>query len=73
MATTPASKLSMAARAASTLVAFESFTNRTPATSVTGSITCASPANPRNAAVIGPDGTPATAPIAHAATASASM
>ena len=47
--TSPSPKLSMARRAASMFVAFESFTNCTPAMSVTGSSACSSPVNPSTA------------------------
>src|SRR6186713_1733507 len=52
MATTPDSKLSIERLAASTLVALESFTNRTPPLEATGSITCSRPRNPRSALVM---------------------
>ena len=52
MTTTPRSKLSIARRAASMLVAFESLTNRTPPTSATGSSACSRPVNPSTARVI---------------------
>ena len=42
-------KLSIERAAASTLVAFESLTKRTPSTVATGSITCSSPLNPSSA------------------------
>ena len=52
IATSPPSKLSIARRAASMLVAFESLTNRTPPTSPTGSSACSRPVNPSTARVI---------------------
>ena len=72
MTTRPSPKLSMARRAASMLVAFESFTNCTPAMSVTGSSACSSPVNPSTAAVIAAGCTPAMWATAEAAITSTS-
>ena len=72
MTTSPSPKLSMARRAASMLVAFESFTNCTPAMSATGSSACSSPVNPSTAAVMAAGLTPAMCATAVAAITSTS-
>jgi len=67
IATNPASKLSMARRAASTFVALESFTNRTPPIVVTGSNACSRPLNDSTAVVIASALMPASLATAAAA------
>ena len=61
------SKLSIERSADSTLVAFESLTNRTPPTSATSSIACSRPWNASTAAVIAAGAAPAIAPTVAAA------
>ena len=62
IATRSRSKLSIDRSADSTLVAFESLTNRTPPTSATSSIACSRPRNDSTAAVIAAGAAPASAP-----------
>ena len=71
--TSPRSKLSIARRAASMLVAFESLTNRTPPISPTGSSACSRPREPFDRARHRrPASTPASDATAAAASTSAS-
>ena len=69
--TSPRSKLSIARCAASTFVAFESLTNRTPSTTATGSSACSRPVNDSTARTIASCDTPAICATVAAAITSA--
>ena len=66
MAWTPPSKDSIPRAAAETLVAFESFTYRTPPTAPTSSSRCGTPAKRRSASATAAAGTPAASAAAEA-------